>query len=177
MLARAVVHRRFRGTCLHFFQNRKFAKQATIRDHAPILFILRIWPFQGIDHLERFIPFSSATAFSLTPPPPDLWLVSLISRLPSSLQFLNTTLFRATFFYRSDGRFWPVDLWCAAARRKSTSLRLVSMRSDTILPQEQHRRSANSIAVITTLCASPHVPFVCLSLSLVSPCKRDQLVA
>jgi hypothetical protein len=32
-------------------------------------------------------------------------------------------------------RFWPADLCCAVAKRKSASLRLVSMRSDTILPQ------------------------------------------
>jgi hypothetical protein len=31
--------------------------------------------------------------------------------------------------YRSDGRFWPVDLCCAVVRRKSACLRLVSMRS------------------------------------------------
>jgi hypothetical protein len=37
--------------------------------------------------------------------------------------------------YRSDGRFWPVKLCCAVFRRKSASLRLVSMRSDTVLPQ------------------------------------------
>jgi hypothetical protein len=37
--------------------------------------------------------------------------------------------------YRSDGRFWPVDLYCAMVRRKSASLRLVSMRSDAILSQ------------------------------------------
>jgi hypothetical protein len=36
---------------------------------------------------------------------------------------------------RSDGRFWPVDLCCAVVGRKSPSLRLVSMRSDTVLPQ------------------------------------------
>jgi hypothetical protein len=34
--------------------------------------------------------------------------------------------------YRSNGRFWQ---WCAVVRRKSASLRLVSMRSDTVLPQ------------------------------------------
>jgi hypothetical protein len=37
--------------------------------------------------------------------------------------------------YRSKGRFWPVDLCCAVVRRKSANLRLVNMRSDTILPQ------------------------------------------
>jgi hypothetical protein len=36
---------------------------------------------------------------------------------------------------RSDGRFWPVELCCAVVRRKSANLRLVSMRSDTVLPQ------------------------------------------
>jgi hypothetical protein len=30
------------------------------------------------------------------------------------------------------GRFWPVDLCCAVVRGKSASLRLVTMRSDTI---------------------------------------------
>jgi hypothetical protein len=42
------------------------------------------------------------------------------------------------FFYscmsRSDVKFWPVYLCCAVVRRKSASLRLVSMRSNTILP-------------------------------------------
>jgi hypothetical protein len=42
---------------------------------------------------------------------------------------------RAHVKYRSDGRFGPVVLCCAVVRRKSASLRLVSMRSDTILPQ------------------------------------------
>jgi hypothetical protein len=37
--------------------------------------------------------------------------------------------------YRWEGRFWPVDLRCAVARRKSQCLRVVSMRSATILPQ------------------------------------------
>jgi hypothetical protein len=36
--------------------------------------------------------------------------------------------------YRSNGTFWPVDL-----RRKSASLRLVGMRSDTILRRQQLR--------------------------------------
>jgi hypothetical protein len=42
--------------------------------------------------------------------------------------------------YRSDGRFWPVVLCRAVVRRKSESLRLVSMRSDNILHQQQLRR-------------------------------------
>jgi hypothetical protein len=37
--------------------------------------------------------------------------------------------------YTSDSRYWPLVLCCAVVRRKSASLRLVSMRSDTILPQ------------------------------------------
>jgi hypothetical protein len=41
---------------------------------------------------------------------------------------------RALWYYRSDGRFWPVVLCCAVVRRKSASLRLVSMRIDTVLP-------------------------------------------
>jgi hypothetical protein len=36
---------------------------------------------------------------------------------------------------RSDGRFWPVDLCGADVRHRSANLRLVSMRSETILPQ------------------------------------------
>jgi hypothetical protein len=39
------------------------------------------------------------------------------------------------FTYSADGRFWPQDLCYAGVRRKSASLRLVSMRSDTILPK------------------------------------------
>jgi hypothetical protein len=42
--------------------------------------------------------------------------------------------------YRLDVRFWPVDLCCAVVRRGSASLRLLSMRSDTILPEKQLRR-------------------------------------
>jgi hypothetical protein len=37
--------------------------------------------------------------------------------------------------YRSNGWFWPLDLCCAVVIRKSASLRLVSMRSDTVLHQ------------------------------------------
>jgi hypothetical protein len=37
-----------------------------------------------------------------------------------------------SFSYRSEGRFWPVDLCCAVVRRLSASLTLVSMRSDII---------------------------------------------
>jgi hypothetical protein len=42
--------------------------------------------------------------------------------------------------YRAPGRFWPVDLCSAVVRRKSASIRLVSMRSDTVLPQYNLRR-------------------------------------
>jgi hypothetical protein len=37
--------------------------------------------------------------------------------------------------YRSNGRFCQVDLCCVAVRHKSASLSLVSMPTDTILPQ------------------------------------------
>jgi hypothetical protein len=43
-------------------------------------------------------------------------------------------IFAAITLYRSNGRFWPADLYCAVVRRKPASLRLGSMRSDTILP-------------------------------------------
>jgi hypothetical protein len=60
-------------------------------------------------------------------------------RLGESDSFALSSLHNCTALsqntYRSDGRFWPVDLCCAVVRRKSASLRLVSMRSDTVLSQ------------------------------------------
>jgi hypothetical protein len=47
----------------------------------------------------------------------------------------NNKICEELMAYRPDGRFWPVDLCCAMVRCKSASLRLVSMRSDTILSQ------------------------------------------
>jgi hypothetical protein len=79
------------------------------------------------------------------------------------------------WLYRSGGKFWPVDLCCAVVSRKSVSLRLVSMRSETILPQKQLRLWGNRIAVISALCASPRYRLI--SLSLVSLCRRDKFVA
>jgi hypothetical protein len=73
--------------------------------------------------------------------------------------------------YRSDGRFWPVDLCCAVVRRKSASLRLVSMTSDTVLPQQQLKRWGNRIAVISTQCGS----LQCRLLASVSLCRRSQV--
>jgi hypothetical protein len=52
-----------------------------------------------------------------------------------SLLRSDQTLVREVSVYRSAGRLWPVNLSCAVVRRKSASLRLVSMRSDTILSQ------------------------------------------
>jgi hypothetical protein len=46
----------------------------------------------------------------------------------------NGTVSITNKLYRSDGRIWPVDLCCAVVR-KTERLRLVSMRSDTILTQ------------------------------------------
>jgi hypothetical protein len=61
---------------------------------------------------------------------PWIW-VALNMAGSRSLRYLGYYLRK----YRSDGRFWPVDFCCAVVRRKWPSLRLVSMRSDTILPQ------------------------------------------
>jgi hypothetical protein len=47
----------------------------------------------------------------------------------------RTGAWRSIGMYRSDGRFWPVVLCCAVVRRKSASLRLVSMPSDTVSPE------------------------------------------
>jgi hypothetical protein len=66
------------------------------------------------------------------------------------------------FGYRSNSRFWPVVLRCAAFRRRSVSLRLVSMRSDTIWGNNN---------VIGTLCASPTCRLP------VSLCRRGKFVA
>jgi hypothetical protein len=73
--------------------------------------------------------------------------------------------------YRSDGRFWQVDLCYTVVRRKSESLRLVSKRSDAVLPTLQLRRWGNRITVISKLCASPTCRLlVSLSLSLSLSC-------
>jgi hypothetical protein len=49
--------------------------------------------------------------------------------------FIATCSLTLADTYRSDGRYWPVDLCCAVVGRKSASLRLESMRSDTGLLQ------------------------------------------
>jgi hypothetical protein len=51
----------------------------------------------------------------------------------------NGTVSIINKLYRSDGRFWPVDLCCAVVR-KSESLTLVNMCSDTILTLTQMLR-------------------------------------
>jgi hypothetical protein len=97
-------------------------------------------------------------------------IIPPLCRLRSTHTYLHT--------YSSDGRFWPVDLCCAVVRCKSASLRLVSMRSDTILPEQQLRRWGNRIAIISILCASPTCSLlVFFSVSLVSLCRRDKFVA
>jgi hypothetical protein len=50
-------------------------------------------------------------------------------------QINRCTAHKSYRMYRSDGRFWPVVLCCAVVICKLASLRLVSMRSDTIFPQ------------------------------------------
>jgi hypothetical protein len=79
--------------------------------------------------------------------------------------------------YRLDGSFWPVVLCCAVVRRKSASLRLVSMRSDNFCVSNN-----SDVEVIRSLFLVHSVLLaraVCLflSLSLVLLCRRDKLVA
>jgi hypothetical protein len=65
---------------------------------------------------------------------------------------------------RSDGRFWPVDLCCAVVRRKSASVRLVRMRSDTVLFSSYSDFQVIGSLLLVHFVLLPRA--VCLSLSL-----------
>jgi hypothetical protein len=93
--------------------------------------------------------------------PDNTFFVVFPSRV-TMFKYFYTSL----FWYRSGGRFWPVDLWCVVVRRKSASLGLVIMRSDTSLGNN------SEIHVIGSLLLVHYVLFpraICLSLSLLFP--------
>jgi hypothetical protein len=57
----------------------------------------------------------------------NLACVGILVRAPAAQNLYEMSVIEQMEPYRSDSRFWPVDLCCAVVRPKSASLRLVSM--------------------------------------------------